>query len=159
MTVTWDTVSVCMFLRILATTAFLSSCVAGCFSTGHSTKAALTVPKTVREPANIPPEVVPYYRNYVLALEAKGFAVGPTDNSRALSLWLAFNSNPYNMNLSVSLLYEGKPVLTGSATNLGLLTVAARAPTMDYLADKSLAKFRAELEGFVTHVQIVSDAP
>jgi len=133
--------------------------VEGCSSTGYATKENLVVPHTIRTPTNIPPEVVPYVPKYVEALRAKGFAVGQTNDPRALDLVFEFNGNPFNLRVSAGLWRQGVPVLTGSATNSGWGTAIARGSAVNSLAEKSVAQFRTELESFASRVQVVPDAP
>jgi hypothetical protein len=146
------------FKAILATT-FLVAAMAGCSSAGYSTKSSLVVPKTIRTPANIPPEVVPYVPRYIEALQAKGFAVGKTNDPRALDLVFEFNGNPFNLRVSAGLWNQGIPVLTGSATNPGWGAAIARGAAVNSLADKSVNQFTTELESFASRVKIVPDAP
>ena len=132
---------------------------AGCSSTGYATKESLVVPHTIRAPASIPPEVVPYVPRYVEALQAKGFAVGKTDDPRALELVFEFNGNPFNMRVAAGLWRQGIPVLTGSATNPGWGTALARGSAVNSLAEKSVSQFKAELDSFAARAQIVADQP
>jgi hypothetical protein len=89
--------------------------IAGCSSTGYSTKTNLVAPKTIRAPASIPPEIVPYVPRFVELLQAKGFSVGRTDDPKALDLVFEFNSNPFNLRVSAGLWRQGIPVLSASA--------------------------------------------
>ncbi len=146
------------FKTILAST-LLVTVITGCSSVGYSTKSSLVVPKTIRAPANIPDEVVPYVPRYVEALQAKGFAVGRTNDPRALDLVFDFNSNPFNLRISAGLWNQGIPVLTGSATNPGWGSVIARGAAVNALADTSVQQFTKELDSFASRVKIVPDAP
>lgn len=147
-----------MFQKLLTST-MLALVLAACSSTGYSTKEYLSVPKTVRAPASIPPELVPYVPMYVEALQAKGFTVGKTEDPRALELVFEFNGNPFNLRVSAGLWRQGIPVLTGSATNSGWGTALARGAAVNSLADKSVAQFKTELDMFASRVQIVADSP
>lgn len=131
---------------------------AACSSTGYSTRASLVVPRTIRAPANIPPEIVPYVPRFVEALRARGFAVGKTDDSRALDLVFEFNGNPFNLRVSAGLWNQGVPVVTGSATNSGWGTALARGSAVRSLIGKAAKQFSRELDVFVSRVRIVPDA-
>ena len=145
--------------KALLVSTFLVATLAGCSSTGYSTKSNLVVPKTIRAPADIPVEVVPYVPRYVEALQAKGFAVGRTNDPRALDLVFDFSANPFNLRIAAGLWNQGIPVLTGSATNPGWGSVIARGAALNSLADTSIQQFTTELESFTSRVKIVSDAP
>lgn len=146
-------------LRTVLAATFLIAGVTGCSSAGYSTKSSLVVPRTIRTPANIPSEVVPYVPRYIEALQAKGFAVGKTTDPRALDLVFEFNGNPFNLRVSAGLWNQGIPVLTGSATNPGWGSAIARGTAVNSLADKSVKQFSTELESFASRVTIVPDAP
>jgi len=130
---------------------------AGCSSTGHSTKTNLVAPRTIRAPASIPPEIVPYVPRFVELLQAKGFAVGKTDDPRALDLVFEFNSNPFNLRVSAGLWRQGIPVLSASATNSGWGTALARGSAVKSLADSAADTFENELQKLITRTQIVED--
>jgi hypothetical protein len=132
--------------------------VGGCSTTGYSTKASLVAPKTIKAPASIPPEVVAYVPRFVELLHAKGFAVGRTEDPRALELVIEFNGNPFNLRISAGLWKDGIPVLSASATNSGWGTALARGSAVSALADSAAATFKSELDSLATRVQIVADA-
>ena len=139
--------------------AALAFGVTGCSSTGYATKSALVVPKTIRAPTNIPPELVPYVPRFVELLQARGFAVGRTDDRKALDLVFEFNGNPFNLRVSVGLWNQGIPVLTGSATNSGWGTALARGNAVSSLVGSAAKQFDTELTAFAQRTQIVQDAP
>lgn len=130
----------------------------GCSSTGYSTRESLAVPRTIRAPASIPPEIVSYVPRYVEALQAKGFSVGKTSDPRALDLVFEFNGNPFNLRVAAGLWRQGVPVLTASASNSGWGTAIARGTAVNSLSEKSFEQFRIELDAFASRVQIVPDA-
>jgi len=129
----------------------------GCSTTGYSTKTSIVVPKTIRSPASIPPELIPYVPRFVELLQTKGFYVGRTEDPRALDLVFEFNGNPFNLRVSAGLWREGIPILSASATNSGWGTALARGSAVNSLADSAVATFEAELQNLVTHTQIVPD--
>jgi hypothetical protein len=130
----------------------------GCSSTGYSIKSNLIVPKTVRSPVNIPPELVPYVPRFVEILQRNGFAVSKTQDPRALDLVFEFNGNPFNMRVSAGLWRDGIPVLSASATNSGWGTAIARGAAVNSLADSAAIKFETELSSLIAHMQVVPDA-
>lgn len=129
----------------------------GCSSTGYSTKTNLVAPKTIRAPASIPPEIVPYVPRFVELLQAKGFAVGKTDDPKALDLVFEFNPNPFNLRVSAGLWRQGVPVLSASATNSGWGTALARGSAVNSLAESTVSVFDEELQKLVARTQIVPD--
>lgn len=133
--------------------------VIGCTSAGYLTKPPLVVPKTIRAPATIPPELVPHVPRFVESLQAQGFSVGKTDDRRALDLVFEFNGNPFNLRVSVGLWNQGVPVLTASATNSGWGTAIARGTAVNSLAGKAGNQFDVQLAVLVSRTQIVPDAP
>ena len=130
----------------------------GCSSTGYSSNTDLVAPKTIRSPARIPPELVPYVPRFVELLQQRGFAVGRTEDPRALELVLEFNGNPFNLRVSVGLWREGIPVLSASATNSGWGTALARGSAVNSLANSAASKFEAELKSLMTRTEIVPNA-
>ena len=130
----------------------------GCSSTGYSTKTSLVVPKTIRSPANIPPELVPYVPRFVAILQEYGFTVGRTEDPRALDLVFEFNGNPFDLRVSAGLWHEGIPILSASATNSGWGTALARGSAVNSLADSTVAAFAIELRSLISHTQIVPNA-
>jgi hypothetical protein len=143
-------------LRWLAS-GLVALALAACSSTGYVVKTPITVPRTIRAPASIPPEVVPYVPQFVAALQAKGFTVGKTNDPRALDLVFEFNGNPFNLRVSAGLWRQGIPVLTGSSTNSGWGTVIARGNMVNHVAGRAIKQFRSELDAFAARAQIVPD--
>lgn len=130
----------------------------GCSSTGFSTKTSLVVPKTIRSPANIPPELVPYVPRFVAILQQNGFAVGRTQDPRALDFVLEFNGNPFNLRVSAGLWREGIPILSASAANSGWGVALARGSAVNSRADSAVSTFESELRNLMAYIQIVPDA-
>ncbi len=129
----------------------------GCSSTGYSTKSNLVSPRTIRSPASIPPEIIPYVPRFVELLQAKGFVVGKTDDPHALELIFEFNGNPFNLRVSAGLWREGIPILSASATNAGWGTALARGSAVGALVDSTAAIFETELNNLVARTRIVPD--
>lgn len=138
----------------LSLTLFLSAC----STTGFSSNSNLIAPKTIKPPTSIPAEVAPYVPEFVDMLKAKGFAVGETNDPRALVLYFEFNPNPFNLRVSAGLMQQGVPVLTASATNPGWGTALARGSAVNSLSESAASTFKIELNKFMTHTQIVEDA-
>jgi hypothetical protein len=130
----------------------------GCSSTGYSTTTNLVVPKTIRTPTNIPPEIVPYVPRFVELIQANGFSVGKTNDPRALDLVFEFNPSVVNLRFSVGLWRQGIPILSASATNSGWGTLLARGSAENSLADSAFETFKRELQQLVSHTQIVNDS-
>ena len=129
----------------------------GCSSTGYSTRANLVLPKTIRSPANIPPALIPHAARFVAILEQNGFAVGRTQDPRALDLTFEL-TGVFTISASTSLWREGIPVLSASASNSGVGTGIARGPAINALADSVVSTFESELKSLMSHAQIVPDA-
>jgi len=144
--------------RIFFLLSLLTFGLIGCSSTGYSIKTSLVVPKTIRSPANISPELVPYVPRFIAILQQNGFAVGRTQDPRALDLVLEFNGNPFNLRVSASLWREGIPILSASATNPGWGTALARGSAVNSLADSAVSTFESELRNLMARTQIVPDA-
>ena len=130
----------------------------GCSSTGYSTQTDLVVPVTIRSPQNIPAELVQYLPRFVDMLQKRGFAVGETEDPRALDLMFEFNGNPFNLRVSASLWREGVPILTAGATNSGWGTALARGSAVSSRVDSVVSTFEVELASLMTHTSIVPDA-
>ena len=130
----------------------------GCSTTGYSTKAAVVAPRTIKSPSSIPPELIPYVPRFVELLQAKGFAVGRTDDPRALELVFEFNGNPFNLRVSAGLWRDGIPILSSSATNSGWGTALARGSAVNALVDSTASSFEVELSNMALHTQLVPDA-
>lgn len=143
----------CLFVLLL-----MSLALAACSTTGYSTKASLQIPRVIRAPSAIPPELVPHAARFVELLQAKGFSVGRTDDPRALDLIFEFNGNPFNLRVSVGLWREGIPVLSASATNSGWGTVIARGPAVSSLVDSTVQQFRTELSNMLLTTKVLTDA-
>lgn len=135
-----------------------SLALAACSTTGCSSKASLQVPRVIRSPSEIPPELVPHAARFVELLQAKGFAVGRTDDPRALDLVFEFNGNPFNLRVSVGLWREGLPVLSASATNSGWGTAIARGPAVSSLVDATVEQFRTELSKMLLTTKVLPDS-
>jgi len=129
----------------------------GCSSTGYTTISDISIPKTIKSPRSIPPELVPYVPSFVAALERSGFQVGSTDDPNAIELVVEFNGNLFNMRVSVGLWREGIPILTASATNPGWGTLLARGAAVNSLAESALKKFEIELRAFKSRTTILQD--
>lgn len=143
--------------NIISLLLFIALGFVGCSSTGYSTKSGIIVPKTIRAPASISVEVAPYVPRFVGLLQENGFAVGKTNDPRALDLVFEFNSNPFNLRVSAGLWREGIPILSATATNPGWGTVIARGSVTNSLADSTAQKFTEELKKLITYVRIVED--
>lgn len=74
----------------------------GYSSSGFSTKSNLVVPRTIRAPSDVPPEVAQYAPRFVESLQDVGFLVGETEDPRALDLVFEFNGNPFNLRVSAA---------------------------------------------------------
>jgi len=146
-------------VRALLVAAVFAFGVMGCSTAGYLTKSHLVVPKTIRAPATIPPELVPHVPRFVESLQARGFSVGKTDDRRALDLVFEFNGNPFNLRVSAGLWNQGVPVLTASATNSGWGTAIARGTAVSSLAGKAGNQFDSQLAVLASRTQIVPDAP
>ena len=129
----------------------------GCSSTGYSTKTNLVVPATIRSPENIPSELVQFVPRFVDVLQENGFAVGETEDPRALDLVMEFDGNPFKLRVSASLWREGIPILTASATNSGWGTAISRGSAVHSLADSAVSTFQSELTGLMSRTEIVAD--
>ena len=129
----------------------------GCSSTGYSTQSDLVVPVTIRSPKEVHAELVQYLPTFVNLLQQKGFAVGETQDPRALGLVFEFNGNPFNLWVSASLWRDGVPILTAGATNSGWGTALARGSAVSSRVDSVLSKFESELASLMAHTKIVPD--
>ena len=148
-----------MYIKPALVTAFLSVFVASCSTTAFSTKGFLVVPRVVVPPSNVHPEVAPYVPEFVDALQAAGFTVGPSSDPDALSLKVEFNPNLFNIRVAASLEQHGVAVLSVSATNPGWGTAIARGVAVNGRAEAALEDFRAELAKLMPRVKFKPDAP
>lgn len=143
--------------RILILMPLILIGIMGCSSTGYSVKTSLEVPKIIRTPSNIPPELVPYFPRFVEILQQNGFSVGKTQDPRALDLVVEFNGNPFNMRVSAGLWREGIPILSASSTNSGWGTAIARGSAVNSLADSTASIFESELRNLKAHTRILPE--
>jgi len=137
--------------------ALLVMAVNGCSSTGYSTTTALAVPRTIKAPVNVHPEIAPYVPRFVALLQSNGFLIVRSDDPRALELRMDFDPNIFTMRVTAALWKDGAPVVSGSATNSGWGTLLARGSAVNNLADSSWQEFALALHSFVTRVTILPD--
>lgn len=146
-----------MKAKFLCSLALIIFVISGCTTTSYSTKKNMTVPKIVKAPSNIPPEIVPYVPRFVEILESNGFEVGKTTDPNALELKLEFNGNPFNIRVSVGLWRDGVPLVTASSTNPGWGTALARGSAVNGRADSAASAFESEMSDVKSHFIIVPD--
>jgi S1-C subfamily serine protease len=144
----------CAFILLVLLIFQTTGCVT---SQGYSTQTSLEVPTTIRSPSEIPADLVGYLPKFVSILEAQGFAVGHTQDARALELVLQFDGDPFNFEVTVSLWGDGKPILTASAINPGWGTAINPSGALRSRVDSAASVFESELEELMTHTQIVPD--
>ncbi|HEX4954047.1 MAG TPA: PEGA domain-containing protein [Thermoanaerobaculia bacterium] len=117
-----------------------------CSSTSYSIKETIVVPREVRPPQLVPPDLTPYVPRFIDVLQDAGFSVQQTDDPRALQLWLNFDPDPWNMRVTVSLVRDGAPILTAEARNAGWGNMLAQGASVKNLADSALTQFSSELK-------------
>ena len=147
-----------MHLRSWAIVLVSMAMLAGCISTeGYIEPSVRSVPRTVNPPPEIPGDLVPYLPRIVSVVEKADFRVRPTNNPDAMELRLAFDGNPYNMTVSISLVQHGMPVVSVNSVNPGWGTWTARASAVEGRIDSALEQFEEELRVASAYLIIAGD--
>jgi S1-C subfamily serine protease len=129
----------------------------GCSSVGYSTSKRISAPKVVKAPSSVPGQLTSYLPRFTDALEKHGFTVGQTDDPQALQLKLAFNRNPFNLQVKAYLWQNGTVVLSAEATNSGWGTALARGAAVEALVDNAVEDFTEQLKKIAKNIEFIPE--
>lgn len=132
--------------------------VAGCVTYGSVSSKSFVIADEVNPPRFVASEIAPYLPRIYEELAARGLRVEPTTDSRAASLQVSFNPNPFHTVITITLLHDDVPIATASASNNGWGTLAARQAALGNLAESAAHSFGKQLH--TAHLTIVkSETP
>ncbi len=149
-------------MAVAASLILIAIGTSACSSTGHNVAPEITAPRTARHPASLDSRLAPHYHLFVSILQSNGFEVGQTDDPRALELKFVLDRNPSVLELFVSLLQEGTPLLSARGSNSEGRTAGgaiAGSAHITILAQRAAANFERQLAALKPNLLIVEDSP
>ena len=131
----------------------------GCSTTGTITNSSsIVAPQTFELVQPLPETLMSYEAEFVSVLERYGLRQGVTDDPNALRLFVHFNSNPFNMKVTLTVWQFEEVVATGMARNPGMGTVIAKHAAIRDLAIGAATELNAQLYALGDRLVVETDS-